>query len=241
MKRIITSLIFTGTVLCYANLLVAQDAKQENKESAFSNPETNSPISISVDESDAQAMDNIGWCGFSAAYFHKGDVEALLSTSKCVGVRVYNAKEGVGQSYADLIMVAIDKDGNEIGASPNYVLSKALDVNGNLASNKVTNKYSKTCVSNLDVSNSFVVYTSYFSKTTVSGLLTQSNCTGVKIKPADEQFTVNGTTEVYRTMSIGAANVNNSKLTELGSSYQKSAEPCPTACGTSGGKYLWER
>ena len=241
MKRIIPSLFLMSSVLFCTNVLVAQNAKLENKESGFSNPATNSPISISVEEFDAQAQDNIGWCGFSAAYFHKGDVEALLNTPACVGVRIYNAKEGVGQSYADLIMVAVDSKGNEIGSSPNYILSKALDVNGSLASNKVTFKYPKTCVSNLDVSNSFVVYSSYFSKTTISGLLGQPNCTGIKVKPTDERFTVNGSTEVHRTMSVGAANVNNSKLTELGSSYLKSVEPCPTDCGTSGGKYLWEK
>lgn len=211
-----------------------------NRSTVYSDPEPSShaPVSVPEAEIEEEVSINYGICGFSGVYFKKEDINNLLKETGCVGVRFYNGKEETSQYFSDVLAVAIDANGKELGANPNYVLSRALDLNGALVTTNVTKSHAKSCVSNLDLSNSFVRYTSYFSKSSLNEALNPKSATGLKVVPGHRVFTTSTNTEqVCRTMSIVPVMIDQNKLKNLSGTYLKGLEPCPVSCGDTG-EYL---
>jgi hypothetical protein len=237
---------FILTIICAAlsTAAMAQDATKitpYNKTTAFSDPEvdTHTPVQLSKDEAEREAYDNLGFCGFSGAYFKKEDLEKLLSLEGCTGLRFYNGKENTKNFYASVIAVAIDAKGKELGVEPNYALSVALDQKGSVGSKMVAKTYAKQCVSNLDASKSFIRYTSFVSKSVLVELLTTKGSTGLRVRPAQRFFEMaNGSKEMLRTVTVSAATVEGDKVIDVTDHVVKSLLPCPTCCGDSDGGYL---
>jgi len=240
MKTLFFTLI-SFTLVISATAQDAYNLTPYNKTSAFSDPEVEShtPVQIPVREAEREAYDNLGFCGFSGAYFKKEDLEKLLSLEGCTGLRFYNGKENAKNYYASVIAVAIDAKGNELGADPNYALSVALDQKGSIGSKMVAKTYAKQCVSNLDASKSFIRYTSFVSKNVLVELLTTKGSTGLRVRPAQRFFELaNGSKEILRTVTVSAANLEGDKVSDVLDYSVKSLQPCPTFCGDSDGGYL---
>ncbi|MCF8259059.1 MAG: hypothetical protein K9J06_16000 [Flavobacteriales bacterium] len=200
------------------------------------------PVTISAAEAGDEVRDNSADAGFAAAFFPKAALADLMSDSKAVGVRFYNAMDDKATGVVNLVAVAVKADGSEINPllSKSYVLSQPIA--GSSLPVKVINKSTaKTCVDNACGSKGLTTYTSFFARSVLDALLGQSGAAGLKLIPASRKFEfkeADGSTSVrtYRTMMAIGVTPNGAGMADLGPQYLKSLEPCPYHCPSD--KYL---
>lgn len=193
----------------------------------YSSPEEKGtePISIKKSEAITEAAEVSGTCGYNRAYISSADLQALLSVDGAVGIRIYNAMESSEQKNCDIVAVAVDAEGNEIGAEKNYLLAKSYDENTSCAASTVSRDHAQRSVET--VAESKLKYQKvFFSKAVLEERLNVNKATGITIIPGS----INGVS----TMMIMAATLADGKISELESNYLKSQLPCPTDCGDSG-------
>ena len=195
----------------------------------YSNPEPadKSPLQIKKGDALAEASSVSKSCGYNQAYISKEDLDALLSLSRSVGIRIYNAKETTGQSNCDIIAVAVDEAGKEIGAtfSSKYVHTESFDDNKSCPSKRISKSKASGCVSNV-LKTDLNYQKVFFSKSTIDARWNVSGATGIKLIP--------GQLSGGSTIMIMASQLTSGELKELEASYLKSQLPCPTDCGDSG-------
>ncbi|MBI1288503.1 MAG: hypothetical protein GC178_13110 [Flavobacteriales bacterium] len=195
----------------------------------YSSPEPrgSEPISVKKADAIAEAESVSDACGYNRAFISSDDLTNLLSPSAAVGVRIYNAKESSDQANCDIITVAVDANGKEIGPAltNKYLHAESYDENNSCSAKKISKSKATGCVSN--VANSKLNYQKvFFSKSVLQNQLKVSGATGITIIP--------GQISGGSTMMIMAAKLENGKITELETDYLKSQLPCPTDCGDSG-------
>ncbi|MCF8277968.1 MAG: hypothetical protein K9J17_14640 [Flavobacteriales bacterium] len=198
----------------------------------YSSPEPTEQSPIQVKKSDAisEATSVSKTCGYNQAYISIKDLEALLSPSSCVGIRIYNAKESSDQQNSDIIAVAVDQNGKEIGSTSKYLNAKSYDENQSCPSRRIGKSKAVGCVKN--ITNSSLNYQKvFFSKAVLKERISVSGMTGIMVIP--------GELSGGSTMMICAAALDGGKLTALEANFLKSQLPCPTDCGDSG-NYLVE-
>lgn len=216
----------TSFILIFALTLISSSMFGQN---FYSSPEPKGSAPLSVDKADALSEASAAGetCGYNRAFIASTELQSLLSTSGAVGVRFYNAKEDANQRNCDIITVAVDANGKEIGPSlgNKYLHAESYDQNTECSTRKVTKSKATDCVST--VANSNLNFQKvFFSKSVLEERLKVGNATGITIIPGE----VSGAS----TMMIMAANLDKGSINELESSYLKSQLPCPTDCGDSG-------
>lgn len=178
-------------------------------------------------------------CGFSSVYIQSSDLRELLNVKKCVGIRFYVAMEDPNQRFADVIAVAINQDGKEIGdfLERKYHLARPLDAHYPDEFEKMNLSAAKKAVYNLrDGVAGISPYASFLSIESLNSLLATSGATGVRIYSSG----FSGSNGQLRTMSFGAVKYENKEVNDLGGKYLQSQLPCPVDCG--GDTYLlWNR
>lgn len=178
-------------------------------------------------------------CGFSSVYIQSSDLRELLNVKKCVGIRFYVAMEDPNQRFADVIAVAINQDGKEIGdfLERKYHLARPLDAHYPDEFEKMNLSTAKKAVYNLrDGVAGISPYASFLSIESLNSLLATSGATGVRIYSSG----FSGSNGQLRTMSFGAVKYENKEVNDLGGKYLQSQLPCPVDCG--GDTYLlWNR
>lgn len=198
-------------------------------QSLYSSPEPSESAPLLVNKNDAlnEASDVSGECGYSRAYISSKDLQSLLSTSGAVGIRLYNGKETSEQGNCDVVAVAVDANGKEIGPAVGnkYLQAQSYDENNSCTARKVSKSTATTCVSNV-ANSSLKGQKVFFSKAMLDERLKTSGATGITILP--------GQIDDESTMMVMAAKLESSKITELEDDYLKSRLPCPTDCGDSG-------
>lgn len=196
------------------------------------------PQSVDVAAVAKDAKSLLGTAGFENVYFSKADIQDLITESS-VGIRFYVCKATKNQSYADVMAVSINADGNELktkNANRQYLftmdvntrfLYNALGVNSAIASSRVANLESG--------SPKIDYYTSYLGNETLKTLINTEGADGIRIYPANIEIDK----ETYRTMCFGSVKVNQGTISNLSNTYLLATHPCPVQCGGSGGQYLW--
>lgn len=196
-------------------------------------------MEISADQAASESVELVQSCGFGSAFISRLDIEDLLKTEKCVGIRFYISMETGDQKYADVLAVAIDENGQEIGNSfqRTYLMVKSLDEKSYPANARGLNIYeAERCVSNLsDGKSGLDPYVGYLGSETLSNLLKQ-DCDGIRVYPSDVK--IDGKT--YHSMAYGAAKSYDGKVSDATDVYYRAMHPCPIECGGDGDKnYLW--
>lgn len=200
-----------------------------------------SPVSISKSEADTEASNNASKAGFTEAFFTAADLKELLSHSKAVGLRFYNAKEDANNGQVHLVAVAVQSDGSEINPtfSKGYRLSQPV-AGGKLSVKAVNKSTAKSCVEHACNTSGLVPFTSFFPRSVLDDLM-KGDATGLKLIPGSRKFTYtdakgNSSVQTYNTMmAIGVSSEGNS-LKDNGTQFYKSLEPCPYFCPND--KYL---
>ncbi|TNF28316.1 MAG: hypothetical protein EP314_03975 [Bacteroidetes bacterium] len=190
-------------------------------------PKGSEPVSVRKSDAIAEASSLSGACGYSRAYLSTADLQGLLNTSSAVGLRIYNAKETADQKNCDIVTVAVDANGKEVGPvfGNKYLHAESYDVNTSCPSSKISKTKASGCVST--VANSNLNYQKvFFSRSLLETRFRIDGSTGITIIPGE----INGGS----TMMVMAAKLDNGTIVELEDSYLKSQLPCPTDCGDSG-------
>jgi len=196
------------------------------------------PVVISVTEASEEATANSMVAGFSAVYFTSADLQYLLSDSRGVGLRFYNAKEDMTVGLGNIVGVAVKSDGSEINPalSKSYIISRPL-TNTSTFLNPIEKSTAKACVSNACNTVDLIPYTAFFSRSVLDELLKKTGAVGVKLTPASRKFEVKdakgvSTIKTYRTMMAVSVALKDGKIADIGSQYFKSLQPCPYHCPT---------
>jgi|GEM_PF-1280334 hypothetical protein len=196
------------------------------------------PVAISYNEAAEEASANATVAGFSAVYFTSADLQYLLSDSRGVGLRFYNAREDMTIGSGNIVAVAVKSDGSEINPalSKSYIISRPL-TNTSTFLNPIAKSTAKVCVSNACNTPDLIPYTAFFSRSIIDELLKQTGAAGVKLIPASRKFEMKDskgvtTVKTYRTMMAVGVALKDGKIADIGSQYLKSLEPCPYHCPT---------
>lgn len=216
-------LIFLGTNVLAQNAIYSTNIQPKQIESSEALKQTKAAFSV---------------CGFVSAYFQKSDLMELMDVKNCVGIRFYTSMEDPQQRYADIIGVAVDRYGKEIGnfLERKYHLAKSLDAHYPHEYTKMNKSRAKKCVKNLNESVAKIEsYSAFMGIDNLNQLLDNNGCTGVRIYAG----TMDGTTSSNRTMHFGAAKVEGKLVKDAASKYVISNLPCPVDCGDD--PYLWEK
>lgn len=199
------------------------------------------PKEIQATEAVNSATDMAETCGFGSAYFAKKDLEELMDVKGCVGIRFYIAMERTDQRHADIIGVAINTYGKEIGdfLARKYHMAKALDAFFPNDFEKMDKYKAKKNVDNLIAGNQKLTpYVSYLGVSGLGNLLNIDGAQGVRIYPSE----LIRDSKPYRTMSFGAVRVDGKNVVNVWDRYLQGNLPCPTDCGGNDDKYyLWNR
>ncbi|MCF8465022.1 MAG: hypothetical protein K9G41_09280 [Flavobacteriales bacterium] len=195
----------------------------------YSSPEPKDKglIEVKKEEAIAEASEMSKACGYSHAYISTEDLFALTNISKSVGIRVYNSKESIEQSSCDVIVVAVDAEGKEIGSGLNskYVQIQSPEINKSCPSRRISKSKASGCVSNT-IKTDLTYQKVFFSNESLMARIKIPGATGIKLIP--------GKFAAGSTMMIVAAKLESGSLIELEANYLKSQLPCPTDCGDSG-------
>ncbi len=200
-------------------------------------PASDSPTKLSATDAAARSVDLIEISGFGSVYFQKSDLSDLINVKNCVGIRFYVAMEDPKQRFADVIGVAINTDGKEIGnfLERKYHLAKPLDAHYPDEYKKMNRTTAKRCVDNLKTGAGQVEpYVAFLGIASIKALLAQANSTGMRIYPA--QVSKDG--KDIRSMAYGSVETTGKVVNDLGSDYLLSNLPCPVDCGDE--PYLWQ-
>ena len=204
-------------------------------------PEDCKPKEVAASEAAVVAKSMIPTCGFGGAYFAKKDLEDLMDVKGCVGVRFYIAMERTDQRYADIIAVAINAYGKEIGdfLSRKYHMAKPLDAFFPSDFQKMDRFKAQGYVNQLiEGKEKLIPYVSYLGVSGINSLLNTASAVGIRIYPSE----LIRDEKPYRTMSFGAVRVNGNIVEDASSFYLQGSLPCPTDCGGNDDKYyLWNR
>ncbi len=144
------------------------------------------PEIITAEDAAAAAKDLIDVCGFGSVYFHEKDLEELLSVKNCAGLRFYIAMERPDQRFTDVIAVAINEKGKEIGdfLERKYHMAKALDAFYPHDFEKMGNSKAKKYVDNLINGDSKLEpYVGYLGIERIEALLATEKANGIRIYP----------------------------------------------------------
>lgn len=178
-------------------------------------------------------------CGFSSVYIQTSDIQELLNVKKCVGIRFYVAMEDPNQRFADVIAVAINSEGKEIGdfLERKYHLARPLDAHYPDEFQKMNLSSAKKAVYNLrDGVAGIKPYATFLGIESLNTLLGTKGATGIRIYSSG----FSGSKGNLRTMSFGPVLYENKEVKDIGGSYLQSLLPCPVDCG--GDSYLlWNR
>ena len=214
---------------CSCTQLIAQSQIR------YSSPEPKGyePVMMNSQDAKSEASAQSSSCGYSSGFFGKSDIENLMGVNNCVGIRIYNAKVSSSQANCDIVAVAVDENGKEIGPTmgKKYLHATSFDNDAGCASTKLSKSNAKSYVSNVANSGSIEYQKVFFSKATINERLAVRESTGINVIP--------GSLQGEKTMMISAAKLDGGKLTDLGDTYMKSKLPCPTDCGDTG-NYLVE-
>ena len=210
---------FTLVFTVSSSAVFAQSFKYTSPESAEFKP-----VEVKTNDALNQAQTLGEICGYTKAYFSKDELQALLKLSGCVGLRIYNAKESDKQTNCDVIAVAINSSGKEIGPvfGNKYLHAKSYDENTSCTSKKLSQSKARDFV--IKVANSQLEYQKvFFSKDLIDKRLNTEGSAGVAIIPGK-----NGS---QTTILTTGANLVKGKISEVEAKYYKSQLPCPTHCG----------
>lgn len=233
MNRLISIKLALVVVLAFVSMTaVAQkDAEQvtpKRTSTLLSDPSPNgfAPVSISNEEAFSEAQANAPEAGFSQAYISESELTKLLSNSKAVGVRFYNAMSDGGSVH--LVAVAVSSDGREL----NPIFSKSYIKSTNSYSSEfITKTYAKGCVGTLCDKRSLVPFTAFFTKSELSTIMDKPDAQGILLLPGSRKFTMNdGGVKTYKTMIAGDAAIVKGQVSALSNQFKKSLEPCPYHC-----------
>ena len=193
----------------------------------YSSPESKEykPSILSIDEATRKAEQAGGSCAYTQAFISSGDLNGLLSISKCVGVRFYNAFQNQSDKYASMIAVAVDENGQEIGKtfSNKYLCVASLDKSSKCEAQSLSKGKARTCVENVAYSDQ-TSQKVFFSKALLEDRLLSKNAAGISLLPA-----INDRSEA--TISISGAYYDNGRINVVETEYYMSELPCPTDCG----------
>lgn len=199
------------------------------------------PKAVSNESAAAEAITSLKVCGFGSTFFHRKDINELKDLKNCVGLRFYIASERPDQRYADVIAVAIDANGKEIGKflERKYHLAKSLDAHFPHEFEKMNKSKAKSKVFMLmEGALKLDPYVGYIGIDRVQWLLKDTDADGIRIYHA--MYEKEG--KNYRTMSFGAVRVDGKQVLDLENDYLEGRLPCPVDCGGDGDKnYLWNR
>ena len=233
--------LFTLSILAFGiNDANAQDDNNVTPYQTFegySNPSSRSqmPVSISLANAEREVNKYASLAGFTAQYFSKADLLALLSQENCVGIRFYNCLNNSTSNNASIIAVAVKSNGSEICPlfGKQYLLSK--NVSGTtIEAEHITKNQAKDLVVNLGKNTDIKSFSAFYSKANLSEMLNEG-IDGLKLIPGSRLFEMrnsegNNETKRYNTMMIIGVSASNGKLTDTGNAYAKTIEPCPTMC-----------
>ena len=110
----------------------------------YSSPEQKGlePVAVDASTAKSESAKATQTCGYSQVFYTKSDLDYLMNLSDCVGVRFYNGKMDEKTSNCEMIAVAVNADGKEIGhlMSNKYLHAYAYDVNTQCSSKKSLKK-----------------------------------------------------------------------------------------------------
>lgn len=202
-------------------------------------PVKDTPKQMTLETVQADALLYKESCGFTSVFIQSSDLRELLAVKNCVGVRFYIAMEDPKQRFADVIAVAINGDGKEIGdfLERKYHLAKALDAHYPDEFQKMNLAAAKKAVADLQNGVAgYAPFAAFLSRESLNALLNTANASGVRVFASGFQ----SGSEALRTMSFGAVLYENKEVKDLGVGYLQSKLPCPVDCG--GDSYLlWNR
>ena len=234
------AIAITAFSMALSSAVRAQDANivtPVRPNTKLSNPPPSGfePIAVSTAEAKAEATTNAEKVGLSAAYFTKQDLINLLSDSRAVGIRFYNAMESSSSGVMEMLAVAVKSDGTEINPllSRSCVLSQSISKG--LAVKVITRTMAKTYVENAYNRSGLATYTAFFPRSAIENILARFGAVGIKLFPASRRFEhrkTDGSIEVtafYTMTTIGVSKVND-VVVDVGGPYFKSLEPCPYLC-----------
>lgn len=184
------------------------------------------PVAVEASTAKSESASAAPTCGYSQVYYSKRDLDYLMDLSDCVGIRFYNGKIDEKTSNCEMIAVAVNPDGKEIGhlASNKYLHANSYDVDTQCESKKVSKSNARGCVEHVADDKSLTYQKVFFSKDFLKKRLEVSN-NGIVIIPVDSR---DGST-----MMVAGAKLENGKITELEGTYYRSQLPCPTDCGNT--------
>ena len=207
----------------------------------FTFPTDCKPEIVSATDAALEASNSQSKCGFGSVYFSAADIKELMAVNRCVGLRFYIAMERADQKFADVVGVAINTNGREIGdfLEKKYHMAKALDAHFPHNFIKTNRKNAKAYVDNLTYGPSKLdPYVGYLGIDRLNSLITQVGSDGIRIYPAE--YEKEGDT--FRTMSFGAVKLKGKDIEDMGTDYLEGRLPCPVDCGGDGERnYLWNR
>lgn len=204
-------------------------------------PEDCKPVEIDAEEARQVAVEMLPTCGFGSVYIAKRDFEELMDVKGCVGIRFYIAMERSDQRYADIIAVAINTYGKEIGdfLARKYHMAKPLDAFFPNDFEKMDRFKAKKYVENLvNGEQNLSPYVGYLGSSGIKELLKIDGAQGLRIYPAE----LIKDSKSYRTMALGAVRIDGKDVKDVYATYLRGNLPCPTDCGGNDEKYyLWNK
>lgn len=223
-KTLLTIICIAAGIFCNAQTAIKYTSPEEAQYA---------PISVRASDAKQEASALSTVCGYTSSFFSKQAIEDLMSHRTCIGVRIYNAKSDQSQAMCDMVAVAVDENGKEVGPAlgKKYLHARSFDNDSNCPSSKVSKSNARNYVSNVANTSALEYQKVFFSKALIETLLTVPEATGITVIPGN----LNG----QKTMMASAAKLDKGKVVDLGGSYMKSKLPCPYDCGDTG-NYLVE-
>lgn len=171
-------------------------------------------VVVGQEEAVMQAKDNAKFYGFENVYVSNEHIHAFLNDTNCTQVRFYTALNEDGRSQSE-ILVGLDRSGNEM---PNYLKSQLGDAR------YISQEEARTFVENSKTSRYTTVVCS-INTYDLKARIMEEGSNGIHIKP--------GINEGQNSLVWVAASLmlNGESSEDSGSTYLRSAAPCPVTCG----------
>lgn len=195
-------------------------------------PDSFSPISIDTDAAITEKDNNKSAALYSQEYLLNENITDLLGMSGCVGIRIYNSLDAYKNGKGRVIAVPVKADGSEIVSiyKQTYLMSQTFE-GSEIECQKLYKSNARNYVTYSKNAGGLHYQSAFYSKSELNALLSQSNAIGIKIMPGSRKYTDSqGTSNKRLAFLLIAVENRNNVLTDIGSNYLKSNEPCPTYC-----------
>ncbi|HNT80828.1 MAG TPA: hypothetical protein PKH65_09125 [Bacteroidia bacterium] len=187
------------------------------------------PIQINTDEAQIEQTNNKAEAQYTAEYINLENLRNLLDNPDAIGLRIYNVIDAYKNGAGRVMVVPVRSDGSEIfyASKITYIMSESF-MGSRITCKKLWRSNARSYYQYVDVAKR---QSAFISKQDIENIINPSGTIGIKFIPGSRLYTdsINYNQKRLAFLMIGVSD-NDGTLNDVGTTYHKINEPCPTYC-----------